>query len=206
MYQKMMMRSLSLLHKCSYYFSSVKHWLFYHYEHFKQWFYQYNHSTWIFLPGYRLPLPLSVISNQPAYHWKYDMQQNQLIHHTSTMLTPYQLSLLSAKLVVTAKEQTTEYDMDSFLETFCVYTHTDHPPTLQMIVMTWSIYHKVWFPATHTIHMEYIDHLGNTKIVHLSDENTITIQQNKLYITEVSKEPTYQEAYPVIRPLLSLLS
>jgi hypothetical protein len=207
MYQNMLMRSLSLYHTFTSYFSYVRQYLFHRYEHVKQWFYNYNHISWVFLPGHSLPLPLSVISNQPTYEWKYDTQKNQFMYQTQKPLISCKLSILSAKLLVKQHERVQEYDLDSFLETFQVYTDGEHVPTLKMIIMAWCAHHKLWFPATYAMNIEYIDHLGNMLIANLSQEHNITIQQNKLYITCPSPVPsTYQEVFPVIRPLMSLLS
>jgi hypothetical protein len=95
------------------------------------------------------------------------------------------LSVLSAKLLITESvtEETKEYDMDPFLETFCVYTNVSSPPTLHMIFMSWCAYHKLWFPADYPIHIEYIDHMGDFIKVNLATNPTIRIQQHKLYIS-----------------------
>jgi hypothetical protein len=184
MYQNIMLKGLSLFNKCAYYFSSIKEYLYHTYEHVKQCLTNYDYSFWIFLPGHSLPLPLSLIKNPITYYWKYDTYTNQLIHHSTKPLQPYVLSILSAKLRVTASTpgETKEYDMDPFLETFRVHTDA-YPPTLKMILMSWCAQHKTWFPANCPIHMEYIDHLGNFINVNLADEPIITIQQNKLYIS-----------------------
>ena len=184
MYQNIMLKGLSLFNKCAYYFSSIKEYLYHTYEHIKQCLTNYDYSFWIFLPGHSLPLPLSLIKNPITYYWKYDTYTNQLIHHSTKPLQPYVLSILSAKLRVTASTpgETKEYDMDPFLETFRVHTDA-YPPTLKMILMSWCAQHKIWFPANCPIHMEYIDHLGNFINVNLADEPIITIQQNKLYIS-----------------------
>jgi hypothetical protein len=183
MYQNIMLKGLSLFNKCANYFSSIKQYVYYKYEHMKQCLSNYDYSLWIFLPGHSLPLPLSVISN-PANHWKYDTRSNQLIH-PGTVNEKYVLSLLSAKLVIAelTNGEKKEYDIDPFLETFSVYTTSSSPPTLHMIVMSWCAYHKLWFPADYHIHMEYFDHVGNFINVNLASNPTILIQQHKLYIT-----------------------
>lgn len=205
MYQNMIMKSLSLYHACATYFSYVRQYLFHKYEHIKQWFYDYDYSTWIFLDGHNVPLPASLISNQPIYQWKYDAEKNQLLYNSKKPLTAYKLSLLSAKLMITQHDRVQEYDLDPFFETFEVHATTEHPPTLRMMIMAWCVYHKLWFPATYAMNIEYIDHMGNTLIANLSHDHTITIQQNKLYITP-SAPSTYHEVFPAIRPLFSLLS
>ena len=205
MYQNMLMRSLSLFHTCTTYFSYIRQYVFYKYEHIKQWFYNYDYSTWIFLPGHTLPLPLSVISNQPTYQWKYNTENNKLICNTKKPVIPCKLSLLSAKLLVTQHDRVQEFDLDPFLETFQIYTDGEHLPTLKMIIMAWCAQHKLWFPATYAMNIEYIDHMGATLIANMAQEYIITMQQNKLYITSPVPN-TYQEVFPAIRPLLSLLS
>jgi hypothetical protein len=170
---------------CANYFSSVKQYMYHTYEHMKQCISNYDYSIWIFLSGHSLPLPLSVISNPAHYDWKYNTYTNQLIHTSTTAQEKYVLSLLSAKLVISylTLGEKKEYDMDPFLETFSVYTNPQSSPTLQMIVLSWCAYHKLWFPADCLIHVEYFDHVGNFINVNLADDPTILIQQHKLYIT-----------------------
>ena len=182
MYQNIMLKGLSLFNKCANYFSSVKEYVYYIYEHMKQSLTNYDYSLWIFLPGHSLPLPLSVISNPATYYWKYDTYTNQLIHHHANPLKKYVLSILSAKLLITyPMGEKKDYDMDPFLETFRVHTDVE-PPTLHMIYMSWCARHKLWFSTNCHIHIEYIDHLGNFISVNLADDPMITIQENKLYI------------------------
>ena len=185
MYQNIVLKGLSLFNKCSSYFSSVKQYVYHTCDHLKQFLFNYNHSQWIFMPGHSIPLPLSLISNQITYYWKYDSYINQLIYHSIKTHEKYVLSVLSAKLLITdtVHGETKEYDMDPFLETFSVYTNDQHPPTLQMIFLSWCASHKVWFPADCSIHIEYIDHMGNFVNVTLADDIILRIQQNKLYIT-----------------------
>ena len=202
MYQAITMRALLLFNRCASYFSSVKQSVYHTYDHIKQLLCNYNYSTWIFLPGYYIPLPFSFISNHPIYYWKYHSQQNHLIYHTTKPLLEYTLSILSAKLIFTqsdAPQQIQEYDMDPFLETFRVCSDAEHLPTLKMIVMSWCAHHKLWFSGS--IHMEYIDHQGNMVNINLADKHMITLQQNKLYIAS-SLHSTYHESYPTIRPQL----
>lgn len=177
MYQNIVRKGLLLFN----YISSVKQYLYQRYEHVKQCLCNYDYSVWIFLPGHSLPLPLSVISN-PGHDWKYDTRSNQLIC-PGTVKEKYVLSVLSAKLLITHKEETKEYDMDPFLETFSVHTDSQSPPTLNMMVMAWCAYHKLWFPADYLICMEYFDHLGNFINVNLATNPTILIEKHKLYIT-----------------------
>ena len=182
MYQNIMLKGLSLFNKCATYFSSLTQSIYRRYEHINQSLSNYDYSLWIFLPGHSLPLPLSVISN-PSHDWTYDTRTNQLIH-PSTMQEKYVLSLLSAKLVIAlSDEEKKEYDMDPFLETFSVYTSSESLPTLNMIVMAWCAYHKLWFPANCLMYLEYFDHLGNFINVNLATNPTILIQRHKLYIT-----------------------
>lgn len=176
MYQNIVRKGLLLFN----YVLSIKQYIYHRYQHVKQCLFNYDYSLWIFLPGHSLPLPLSVISN-PVYDWKYDTYTTQLIHHTTAVKEKYVLSVLSAKLLVTHKEETKEYDMDPFLETFSVYTNSCSP-TLNMIVLSWCAHHNIWFPADYMIHMEYFDHLGNFIKVQLTQEIVLTIQQRKLYI------------------------
>jgi hypothetical protein len=183
MYQNIMLKGLALFNKCASYFSCITQYVVHKYEHIKQCLSNYDYSQWIFLPGHSLPLPLSLISNPVQYDWKYDTQHNQLIHHAAVQ-EKYVLSVLSAKLHVTyPMGETKEYDMDPFLETFCVYTDSQSPPTLQMMVLSWCAHHNIWFPGNCLIYMEYFDYLGNFVNVNLANNPTILIEQHKLYIT-----------------------
>jgi len=177
MYQNIVRKGLLLFN----YVSSVKQYLYRGYEHVKQCLCNYDYSLWIFLSGHSLPLPLSVISN-PSNDWKYDARTNQLIYPCATVKEKYVLSVLSAKLLITHRGETKEYDMDPFLETFSVHTDS-FAPTLNMIVLSWCAHHKLWFPAHSLICMEYFDHLGNLINVNLATNSTILIQRHKLYIT-----------------------
>lgn len=207
MYQNMLMRSLSLYHTCTIYFSYVRQYLFQKYDHIKQWFYNYDYSTWIFLPGHSVPLPASLISNHPTYEWKYDKHNNKLVYNTNNPITSYTLSVLSAKLLIKQHDRVQEYDLDPFLETFHVYTDEEHTPPLKMMIMVWCARNKIWFPATYGMSIEYIDHLGNTLVADLSQDYMFNIQHNKLYITCPTVPPsTYQEVFPGIRPLMNFLS
>ena len=183
MYQNIMLKGLSLFNKCANYFSCVTQYMYHRYEHIKQSLSNYDYSIWIFLQGHSLPLPLSVISN-PANDWQYDTRTNQLIY-PGIMQEKYVLSLLSVKLVIVslANNKKKEYDMDPFLETFSVHTDLQSPPTLNMIVMAWCAYHKLWFSANCLMYLEYFDHLGNFINVNLATNPMILIQQHKLYIT-----------------------
>ena len=178
MYQNIMRKGLIALT----YFSSLKQYIYHTYEHIKQCLFHYNYSLWIFLPGHSLPLPLSVISN-PGPDWNYDTRTNQLIYPCATVKEKYILSVLSAKLLVTKSGETKEYDMDPFLETFSVYTDSQSPPTLNMMVLSWCAHHKLWFSSDYIVDMEYIDHLGNFIKINLAHHPLITIQQRKLYIS-----------------------
>ena len=177
MYQNIIRKGFLLFN----YFSSVKEYIYHGYEHMKQCLFNYDYSLWVFLPGHSLPLPLSMISN-PANDWKYDTRTNQLMYPSTTVKQKYVLSVLSAKLLITHRGETKEYDMDPFLETFSVHTDPSSPPTLNMMVLSWCARHKLWFSADHIIHMEYIDHLGDVIKVNLANHPLITIQQRKLYI------------------------
>lgn len=184
MYQNIILKGLSLFNKCATYFLSVKQYVYYTYEHIKQYLFNYDYSLWMFLPGHNLPLPSSLISNPATSYWKYNIFTNQLIHHGTKPLEKYVLSVLSAKLLITSPmEESKEYDMDPFLETFCVHADPHTLPTLNMIMMSWCAYHKLWFSADCPIYMEYIDHLGNSIKINLADSPAITIQSHKLYIT-----------------------
>jgi hypothetical protein len=185
MYQNIMLKGLSLFNKCTHYFSCAKQYVYHTYECAKQYIWNYDYSLWIFLSGHSLPLPASVISNRVAYNWKYNTYSNQLIYSTTNPLEKYVLSVLSAKLLIKKTEhgETKEYDLDPFLEKFCVLSDSQHPPNLKMILMCWCAYHKIWFSTNESVSMEYIDHLGNFITIHIKEDTTLFVQKNKLYIT-----------------------
>ena len=139
------------------------------------------HHIWFLLSGHTLPLSMLHCSPSIDYEWKYDASTNQLYYHTQQPVSSYSLSWLSAKLIIDHGAK--EIDIDSFLETFCVHTDIHHLPTLQIIFIVWSVYHKYWFPVHTPIQFYFIDHAGDEHTISLSSFTNSMIRNQKLYIT-----------------------
>ena len=199
LYHIFLIKSLTLWNTCSSYYTSFQQMLSHTYNDAKHYL-NNHHAIWVFLPGHTLPLPRYSISNLPTTSWKYDTSTNQLSYTANT--TSYSFSWLSVTLVITHQE-THEYDMDPFLESFRVHTDIHHPPTLNMVYMAWCAQHSLWFPKNN-ITMRVIDHQGNDMTLNLLDHNnSITIHHGKLYTSIPSPNMPYHETYPMIRPNLS---
>lgn len=140
------------------------------YHYITDYYYGYN-NIWVFISDNRIPIPLNNVRNTFGTCWLFDNYENKLIYSNET--NKCKLSWLSAKVQTESKE----YEMDSFIENFYIYTTEDNPPTLDLIFMCWCIYTKQWFQSDITICI--FDDTGNENMIHLND--TLIIKNNKIY-------------------------
>jgi len=137
-------------------------------------YYKGHHDVWLFIPGHTFPLSLNNLNNAINTNWIYDNYDNTLMFTKNEEYDICKLSWLSAKIV----NSNSEYEMDTFIEKFSIYTNTDVIPSLYIICICWCIYTKNWFTMDN-IEIHVIDDNGDEVILHLND--SLIIKNNKLY-------------------------
>lgn len=110
-------------------------------------------------------LPLSAIKNiQLDNKWVYEPSSNKLVYANST--NKIKFTWLSAEVIRFIKidlqnPETNVLSLDTFLESFELYTDAEHPPSLQHIVYCINIKHKLWFGSEDTVKLSIIDNMGD---------------------------------------------
>jgi hypothetical protein len=140
-----------------------------------------SHHSWVFIKGHSLPLPLSHIKNDVQANWKYSNYTLTPVGLLSD--TTCKLSWLSGKIVVINKKsgQEFEYDMDSFLHSFRLRTHT-LVPTLDMVFLSWCAETRNWFQSDSIVQIHIFNDRGEEEMLTLrADNHSLVIQDGKLY-------------------------
>lgn len=139
------------------------------YKYIKDYYYGYN-DVWLFIPGHTFPISLNNVHNKIEASWIYDNYEHILTNGNDKNIC--KLSWLSAKV----KIDNTDYEMDSFIEKFMIYTNI--APSLHTIFMCWCAHTKQWFTMDNiTFHV--FNDAGEEIILTLHD--TLTIHNNKIY-------------------------
>lgn len=148
------------------------------FQHITDYIYK-RHITWVLPEGHTLLLPLSHINNQVPTKWTYS--ENVLLCIVSEHPKRYKLSWLSMKLVVDGKD-TEEYEMDTFLQHFRIWTDHEHLPTLSHIFLSWCAETKNWFSNKSMLHFLIVDDEGQERTLSLQyDNHALEIRDGKLY-------------------------
>ena len=137
-------------------------------------------STWLFIQGHSLPLPISHIKNKVRPMWVYsDHMLTSIRQPANTMC---KLSWLSAKITVIDQHGEVEYDIDPFLSTFRLYVHGTTAPTLTYLFLCWCAQTNQWFPSDAIIQFHVIDHQGEEQMLSLGvDNHCLIIRDQKVY-------------------------
>jgi hypothetical protein len=136
--------------------------------------------TWMFIHGHSLPLPISHIKNKVNPTWIYSNHLLTSMYQPAD--TTCKLSWLSAKIIIIHKDGETEYDIDSFLSAFRLYTHKNVAPSLTQFFLCWCAQTNQWFPADTIIQFQVIDHQGEEQILTLgADNHCFVIREQKVY-------------------------
>lgn len=187
------------------------------YYYMKNYFYGY-HDIWLFLQDHTLPLALSNFKNTFDSSLLYNNHNNKLTLSTdnNSDYIQYKFSWLSAKIKVSNKhssvkeeqnvekqkvgsEETTEYEIDDFIEKFIVCTNSNITPSLYTIFMCWCVYSKQWFKLNDIIKFYIIDDTGEEHCLNIHDKHiSIIIKYNKLYT--VTKNENHIETNTIMEP------
>ena len=157
------------------------------------------HDMWLFVSGHTLPITLTNLNNTIDISWLYNNFNNRLTiaNNSDDPLLQYKFSWLSARIKVSnpnslkephaeegeKAEETIEYEIDDFIEKFCVCSKSDVTPSLYTIFMCWCAYSKQWFKPDDKIEFYIIDDMGEARNLNIyNDNNRIIIKRNKLYV------------------------
>jgi hypothetical protein len=142
-----------------------------------------ENNIWCIFQNYKLPLPYSMTNNYSPILWKYHSLKKHLSYNDNHKPIDIisKVSWLSIKLVIKEKNHKHEIDLDPFFNDLKIYTHSNISPTLQFILLAWSISHKQWFLSSDTIEFHIIDNMGEDHILELNKDNTcLFIEKQKL--------------------------
>jgi len=91
------------------------------------------------------------------------------------------MSWLSAKLVIIDQQDSeVEYDMDSFLEEFRMYSN--QVPTLTILFLCWCAQYRRWFSSNAIVQFHIIDHNGENQMLTLGvDNRSLVLRDHKIY-------------------------
>lgn len=143
-----------------------------------------DHHTWLFISGHTLPLQRQYIYNIVHAKWMYNQSFNQMIYLSDTFESHYRINWLSASIIVTDSEnKKTEYEMDSFLNNFKIYTTKDKYPTIAELFNCWCIHTKHWFSPIMNVMIHYIDMMGEEHDIAINESNIVFIKSDKNYIS-----------------------
>jgi hypothetical protein len=144
------------------------------YTYLEKYYYGLN-NIWFFITGYDMPVPISNINNinDVQYSWKYDNNCN-ILSYTAINTIPsefneYELAWLSAKIRVGSDDESSEYDIDIFVENFVIKT-SHYLPSLKTIFICWCIYSRLWFSIEENIEFIIIDEMANENIININDD------------------------------------
>jgi hypothetical protein len=148
-----------------------------------------HHDMWIFIPGHSFPISLNNLNNTADINWVYDNSLNLFTLCSKTETDKYyKFSWLSAKIKVidsTDSNEISEYDIDSFIESFAVNTKENIIPTLYLVFMCWCAHTKHWFKMDDRVEFHIIDDMGQDVVYNLDDHNNLlTVKLNKLCVEE----------------------
>jgi hypothetical protein len=159
-------------------------------------YYNGLNNIWIFIAGYNMPLSINNIENSIEYTWKYNNNHNTLSYNIWNEPNPsdfneYELAWLSSKIRIDNGNESTEYDIDNFVENFVIKT-SHYLPSLKTIFMCWCIYSRLWFSTTDIVEFIIIDEMANENIININDE-TRQLRFKRVRVQEESNDDTEDE-------------
>ena len=158
------------------------------------------HTTWIFMRGHTLPLPLSHVKNDIHATWKYS--DHVLMSLSQPSDTVSKLSWLSAKIVVVNQQEEKEFDIVSFMDRFRV--HSNDAPSLTFLFLSWCAHTNQWFQHDSIVQFHVIDHQGYEQMLTIgADNRCLVIRDKKLYhelVKRVDSTGELPNAYTYYHP------
>lgn len=143
-------------------------------------YFRKDNNLWYIMEDYNVPFKSDMLYNVKP-DWVYDISKNRLYRdenmENNNELVP---GWLSTKLVKDDKEE----DMDTFFSNLSIVTNENKLPSMNIILMAWSIYKKHWYVFDESFTLHIIDDKANDIQLSYSSQyvrSPFKINKNKLY-------------------------
>lgn len=160
-----------------------------------------THKKWLLIDDHSLPLLMAYTPFPIQASWMYDEYTSTLTYCKDNIVPTHRctLSWLSTKMTVVIQDKTTDYDMDPFLEKFCILMEPSVTPPLRTIFLSWCAHTRNWFPPNNIIQFHIINHEGQERMLSLHVDNTcLEIRGSKLY-DKIQVIPSVTDTYDIFK-------
>lgn len=146
-------------------------------------YFKNDKHSWLFISGHSLPLQRHNIYNKINAKWEYNCSSNKLTYLYDKSESFYTINWLSASIITDLEDKKTEYEMDSFLNDFKIYTTEENYPTIAELFNCWCIHTKHWFSPMMKITIHHIDMIGEEHDIVINESDVVFIKSDKNYIS-----------------------
>lgn len=160
-----------------------------------------THKKWLLIDDHSLPLLMAYTPFPIQASWMYDEYTSTLTYCKDNIVPTHRctLSWLSTKMTVVMQDKTMDYDMDPFLEKFCILMEPSVTPPLRTIFLSWCAHTRNWFPPNNIIQFHIINHEGQERMLSLHVDNTcLEIRGSKLY-DKIQVIPSVTDTYDIFK-------